>query len=760
MTRASGAGVSPAHRVLDVIALAVLTLLAVAPLYAAFQTSDFWIAAGGGIVLGALIAAAGARWRWGALVVAAVTAAAYFAFGGALVLRGDAIAGVVPTLEVLSSLAVGVVQVWKQALTLPDPFIGFDQLGIAPYLLGLIGAVVGVSLALRVRRPAWALLPSALVLVVAIAFSTFAGFFPAAFGAAFAAVALGWVAWRSARERARAADAEPSDGAARSPAVASLIGAVAMVLVAASVGGATAAVATVTPRVVLRDDVVPPLELYDYASPLTSFRKLVGDGADSTLFTVTGLPAGARIRLAALDAYDGTVYRVSGAGGAGSGVFSRVGREIDDETVGTPARVSVEIGELTGVWLPTVGSLRRVGFTGADAQARDDALHYNTASSTAVVTTAVSSGDTYAFDAVVPAEPTAEDLANAEVAKITTPRPVLVPDALAAAADTIVAGASTPVEQVRAVEAYLQTEGFFSHGLEGQITSRAGHTVKRENDLFTGAQMIGDDEQYAVAMALLLSQLGIPVRVVMGFTVQGEGAVTVTGDDLRAWVEVPFEDYGWVSFWPTPSEDKVPQQLTPEQAQKPRVQVAQPPDIPQEPAELPPVPPLQESQERDLPQDWSWLWATLQIAGISLIVLAALLGPSAVFAVMRAARRRSRAAAATTAGRVHGGWAELLDAAADVGADVDRSATRREQAGALDALHPSAGVVALAQRADVAVFGAVDATPAEVAAYWDDVASATRRIVRATPWHRRLRARLLPVSVLRRRPSRRGRNAS
>ena len=35
-----------------------------------------------------------------------------------------------------------------------------------------------------------------------------------------------------------------------------------------------------------------------------------------------------------------------------------------------------------------------------------------------------------------------------------------------------------------------------------------------------------------------------------------EGTVSITGDDVTAWVEVAFEDIGWVRFDPAPDEDE------------------------------------------------------------------------------------------------------------------------------------------------------------------------------------------------------------
>ena len=742
-----------AHILINTAVMAALVFVALLPLYSAYESLGFWIALAGGVVLGALVGALGAVFRWPILLVAAVTIAVYFAFGALIVLREEALFGMLPTVDVLVSLAVGSVQVWKQILTLQAPFVGFDHLMIAPYTAGLIGSVTAVSLALRVRRYALALIPVAALLVFAVVFSTYNAFYPGIIGAVFALVSLGWIVWRSeVRRRAGASVVAPGESSGRRVGGTALLATVATLTVAAVIGGGAATALSGGDRAVLRDHVVPPLELHDYASPLSSFRKFVRDAetaetaSDVTLFTVTGLPAETPVRLATLDLYDGVVYAVSGSGGAGSGVFSRVGREIPTDVDGDTVTVTVEVGDLPGVWVPTVGYLTSVAPDAATAETWTEALHYNTASGTGVVTTGVRAGDTYTFDAIIPPVPGEDALAKAEIASITTPAPQVVPAELSTALETIVVSAATPLEQLRAIEAWLQ-EGYFSHGLEGE--SKSGHSSARQSELLGDTQMVGDDEQYAVAMALMASQIGIPVRVVMGFTPETEGAATaVTGNDLHAWVEVPFTDLGWVSFFPTPSEDRVPQERVPEQQQKPRVQVAQPPDVPQEPAELPPAPPLEEAVSNEEPTDLSWIWTAVQIAGISLLVIALLLGPSIALAVARARRRRRRASAASTAGQMHGGWAEVVDSAVDVGADLPSGATRREQAEMLHATYPEAGVALLARRADVAVFGAGDPSASDVESYWADVDTAVKRIGTSAPWHRRLRAALFPASVI------------
>ena len=51
-----------------------------------------------------------------------------------------------------------------------------------------------------------------------------------------------------------------------------------------------------------------PADPAAFVSPLSTFRTYTKDQADEVQLTVTGLPAGARLRLAALDAYDGRQF--------------------------------------------------------------------------------------------------------------------------------------------------------------------------------------------------------------------------------------------------------------------------------------------------------------------------------------------------------------------------------------------------------------------------------------------------------------------
>lgn len=72
------------------------------------------------------------------------------------------------------------------------------------------------------------------------------------------------------------------------------------------------------------------------------------------------------------------------------------------------------------------------------------------------------------------------------------------------------------------------------------------------------AERFGHCEYFASAMCILLRCYGIPARVAAGFLAMEpdiDGVFHVTGQSAHAWVEVYFDQVGWVTFDPTPPED-------------------------------------------------------------------------------------------------------------------------------------------------------------------------------------------------------------
>lgn len=740
----------------QVAVAAVLAAVALVPLAPVFADPRYWLAVGGGIVVGAAAAILGARLRAGSLLVIGFGIVGYVVFGGVFALRESAIAGALPSLATLRDLMLNVVLGWKQLLTVSIPVSGFDHLFGMPYLVALVATAVAVSLALRTSSPGLPLLPLAALLLFAIGFGESQGLLPGVVGAAFAVVALGWAAWR--RSLRRANTLLNSGQEARRAAVRTAAFGTALLLATGTVGAAASTAAGASwDRATLREEVIPPQELHDFASPLMSFRKYVEDGEKDTgevLFRVSGLPRGAAIRLATLDSYDGIVYQVSGAGGPGSGVYQRVGRSMPGGAQGDPATVRVQIDALRGVWVPDAGYLSGVEFAGARSGELRSGLHYNAATGTALQTAGVAAGDSYTFTTAVAATPSDEQVGKATISKLTVPPPVMTPDAVQTILDDALPSVVPPAAQVLGIRNYLNEKGFFSNGQgPDAVPSLPGHGYRRLSDMLEQQQLIGDDEQYAVVMALMLAKIGVPARVVMGFKPAAADPgteIAVTGRDVRAWVEVPFDGLGWVSFFPRP-ENK-PEKRTPQTRQKPRPQVPQPPLPPQEPAELPPQPPDAEAGDENRGPDLAWLWLTLRVGGISLGVLAVILGPGLVMLAAKASRRGRRRMADRLPDRVSGGWEEIVDTAADVGVPVTPAGTRREHAVELATRYPDLELTRLAARADVAVFAAGEPSEAEAATYWADVDSVRDRMGAEASWGQRVRRFFAPASIVTRRP--------
>lgn len=713
--------------VLDLSAVAALLAVPIIGFWPTFGGPAYLPAAVGGALLGMGLAALCTWLRWGILPLAGLTALAYFLFGGALALPHTTVAGFIPTLETLRQLALGIVTSWKQLLTTVAPVAASDGHLVVPFVLGLVAAVLTTSLALRLRSPGWALLPAAGFLAVQIALGTSQPAVPVVQGIVFALVAAVWIAVRQSWEHGTDAvplgeDASPARGVAGRRL---LLGG-AVVVIATLIGVATSAFgAPQSPRYVLRDVVIPPFDVRAYPSPLQSFRALVRDYPEQPLFSVSGMPKDARVRLATMDAYDGTVYNVSDEGAGGSSAFGPVRGNMSAGAEGTPATLHVEIAALEGVWMPEVGAVRSIEFDGDRAEDLRRTAYYNEGTETAVVTQRLGAGDAYTLETVVPASPSDDALAEDDFAPVTLPDQEGVPQDVVEVASEAVAEATTPIEQVRALQTMLAEDGFFSHGLEGEVLSRAGHGAERIATLLGSDQMVGDDEQYATAMALLAREIGIPARVVMGFYPEedaaGQPVFTATGDSLHAWVEVAFAEHGWVTFDPTPPEDQVPNDQTTKPRADPKPQVLQPPPPPQEPVDLPPTVPDDRESEDESGFDAA-LVALIVAIGVGVMsVLALLAAPFIVIGALKAARRRKRLQAERAADRISGGWDELVDRATDYGTPVRPGGTRAEDAGVVGAAFAEPRVATLARRADLEVFGPTDPTPEDVSEFWRQV---------------------------------------
>ncbi|MDN4614339.1 transglutaminaseTgpA domain-containing protein [Leifsonia sp. F6_8S_P_1B] len=805
-------------RVVDAAVLALAVMAACAPLVPVYGGLAAVPATVGGALLGA--AAAASSRRLPLLVSLVGPVVAYVVAGTALCRVDGSVAGVVPTASTLAVLARGPVTTWSRVLTLPAPLGDDAEALIAALLIALVGAFAACSVAARAadgrRAQAAALVPVA-VMAVSMVFASDRSLAAVGVGVGMAALLAFWAAWRAGRLRTR----RPL---ALILAVAALAG-----------GGAVAPVVVRAERLQVREQVQPPIDLSDLASPLSAFRRFVKDG-DQAMLTVSGLPAGAPVRLATMDAYDGLVWNVSagpaaggapsgdassgsGSGGAGgsngttgagtpdagspTSGFRRVSSDgrvpgasgTGDSTpsaAGRHAEVSVTIGALGGVWVPTVGDPAAIrGGEGTSLAG----LQADSASETAILPRGLERGMQYTLDTRWTPRPSDKEIAaalaqDAPLAAVNGAPPSVAEAAAAmgqpGSADTGGKGAGKSAAKpaggalAQRIAGELGSRGYFSHGLvgDGDFPSLSGHGAERMTAFLTGEVMVGDDEQYASAMALIAHQLGLPARVVMGFrTPEADGAktgdtattgaaattTTFTGRDISAWVEVDLRGYGWVPFSPTPPESKRPDSAAPQPTPEPTNRSQQVPPRQPEPSQAPvtraQAPPVDDAKAPREQADWR---PAVLVAGGSALALLLLAAPFAAIVIAKATRRRRRRRAAEPLQRVTGGWDEVLALATDHGVVLARTATRTEKAEALAERWPQAGPVrieALAHHADTAVFGDGRTESEEAERFWALVDELRAEVRAGSGWRRRLRARFSLRSLRRARRKPPGRSS-
>ena len=114
----------------------------------------------------------------------------------------------------------------------------------------------------------------------------------------------------------------------------------------------------------------------------------------------------------------------------------------------------------------------------------------------------------------------------------------------------VTAGAATPYDKAKAIEAYLRSNYHYT------LTPPKAPAGVDPLDYFLFETKQGYCEFFASAMGDMLRSLGIPTRLVNGF---GPGlydsktnAWVVRDEDAHTWVESYFPGYGWITFEPTP----------------------------------------------------------------------------------------------------------------------------------------------------------------------------------------------------------------
>lgn len=747
----------------DLGVLSLLSLIGVIGYETSFGGLDFLAAAIAGVAVGTLAAVTGSLLRLGVVTTVLLGIVLYFLVGTPFVMPDAAILGLLPSLTSLAGLAVGAVHGWADILTIQAPVEAPAHVAAVPYAAATAVALVGGLLVLRwlpakrtPPRAAVVLIGPVLLLLSGILLGTDQAFLAAVRGVVFAAIALTWIAWR------RGATVEASgEGAARLRRR-RVTGSAAVVAGAVALGAvAGLAVAPVAPdRFVLREHVVPPFDPLEFPSPLAGYRTYTKEFADEPILRVSGLEPGDTLRLAAMDTYTGRLWNVAGPGeAAADGGYSIVGTTLpapELADLGSARTIEVEVVGYDDVWLPTVGYGSELELLDQGTSSRGGDLRYNADAGTAVLTSGAGTGTRYRLESRIQREPDDTALVDVPVAQLELPVVANLPDVVAAKAEEYAGDATSPVEQLRAIERGLKTNGFLSHGLASDaVPSRAGHGADRLIELFTRSQMVGDEEQYAAAMALMVRHLGYPARVVMGYApdvAEGDDEVEVVGSDVTAWVEVPFEGVGWVSFRPTPDNIDVPQEQTPKPKSEPQPQVRQPPRAEQAEDELLTTVEIDDTDDDDRDRPFqlpAWAWVLIASLGIP---AAALLLPMLVVALVKRRRRRIRRRG-TADRQAAGAWEELVDRYAELGFEPPERASRLQTARELERQLDEQGLgsvrfadggvrlAALAATVDRDVFGGRDLEGGTVERRWSEADAAAAAVSAAAGRLRRLVAR-------------------
>ncbi|WP_135820372.1 transglutaminase domain-containing protein [Halostella litorea] len=133
-----------------------------------------------------------------------------------------------------------------------------------------------------------------------------------------------------------------------------------------------------------------------------------------------------------------------------------------------------------------------------------------------------------------------------------TRMPDSTPDRVGEFTSELTANDATAYDKAATIERWLEENKDYSldasHDTSGDVA-----------DQFIFEMDEGYCEYYATAMTAMLRTQDIPARYVVGYS-QGqpvdENRYEVRGMNAHAWVEVYFEDVGWVKFDPTPAADR------------------------------------------------------------------------------------------------------------------------------------------------------------------------------------------------------------
>ncbi len=385
----------------------------------------------------------------------------------------------------------------------------------------LVTGLLAGTIAWRARRAAWALVPVAVAFVAVILLGTVIAAYPVAQGLVLGGVGLLWAGWRvtAARLGAHQITTEASRAATRRLWWHRVRTGAAMLVVGASRRRSRPRAPARRPAHGLARDGRPPLDLHQYVSPLTAFRKYARTCARTSCSPCGACPRARRS--ASPRSTRTTASSTTSRAGCPARASTRVRARRSRRSRPARRRASTSRSATTpGCGCPTPAS-SRASPTPASGRA----------SSATRRTTTRRPARRCRPPGCARATPTRSTRSSRPSRPRTTSargdRPVRAgPHPAEGRAARVARGQGRAVHgrgdragrpALRAARRPRRERHLLESGLDTQPPSRPGHSAERIDTLLADEEMVGDDEQFAVALALMANQAGIPARVVMGF---------------------------------------------------------------------------------------------------------------------------------------------------------------------------------------------------------------------------------------------------
>jgi len=286
-------------------------------------------------------------------------------------------------------------------------------------------------------------------------------------------------------------------------------------------------------------------------NPFVSLRTRLRNPEEVPVFRVK-TTQNTRWRLIVYDRFDGTLFTSSGAPQRSLAPFEgSTAGELDPDLPTGQVTQEFQIQQLHSFWLPTATAPVQL-----DAGGRR-VLESPTFRSL-TVRQQLREGFRYSVVSRVPIVK-AENLIGSDNGEYNRPelRPYLdtsnLDGQVRRLAEAVTKGKDTPFDKALAIQDYLRNPELFRYNLNVPSLAEGSNQLRR----FLLDVREGYCEQFAIAMAMMARQAGIPARVAVGFTpgTQKGDWLEVTTHDAHAWPELWFPRAGWVYFEPTPRGD-------------------------------------------------------------------------------------------------------------------------------------------------------------------------------------------------------------